>query len=78
MGDFNVHLLHYDTHTVTNDFANSLFPNNFLPCINQPTRISTNSSTLKDNTFTNLINANIVGGDILIQISEHCFSFLFC
>ena len=76
MGDFNVNLLNYDTHTATNDFANSLFSNNFLPCINQPTRISAHSSTLVDNIFTNLLNANIVSGNILTQISDHLPQFL--
>ena len=76
MGDFNINLLNYDTHTATNDFANSLFSNNFLPCINQPTRISAHSSTLIDNIFTNLINATIVSGNILTQISDHLPQFL--
>ena len=76
MGDFNVNLLNYDTHTATNDFANSLFSNNFLPCIDQPTRISTHSSTLIDNIFTNLLNPNIVSGNILTQTSDHLPQFL--
>ena len=76
MGDFNVNLLNYDTHTATNEFANSLFSNNFLPCINQPTRISAHSSTLIDNIFTNLLNANIVSGNILTQTSDDLPQFL--
>ena len=71
MGDFNVNLFNYDTHTATNEFANSLFSNNFFPCINQPARISAHSSTLIDNIFTNLLNANIVSGNILTHISDH-------
>ena len=63
-------------HTATIDFAISLSSNNFLPCINQPTRISAHSSTLIDNIFTNLLIANIVSGNVLTQISDHLPQFL--
>ena len=76
MGDFNVNLLHYDEHVPTNDFINNLFSNNFLPCINHPTRISEHSSTIIDNIFINLINANVTCGNILTQISDHLPQFL--
>ena len=71
MGDFNVNHLNYDTRTATNGCANSLFSNNSLPYINQPTRISAHSSTLLDNMFVDLLNATIVSGNILTQISDH-------
>lgn len=76
MGDFNVNLLHYDEHAPTNDFINNLFSCNFLPCINHPTRISEHSSTIIDNIFINLINANVICGNILTQISDHLPQFL--
>ena len=71
MGDCNINLLHYDEHAPTNDFINNLFSYNFLPCINHPTRISEHSSTIIDNIFINLINANVISGNILTQISDH-------
>ena len=76
MGDFNINLLHYNEHAPTNEFINNLFSYNFLPCISHPTRISENSSTIIDNTFINLINANIISGNILTQISDHLPQFL--
>ena len=56
LGDFNVNLLNYDSHTPTNDFVNTFFSKNFLPCINHPTRIYGQSSTILDNIFTNIID----------------------
>ena len=78
MGDFNVNHLNYDTRTATNGFANSLFSNNSLPYINQPTRISAHSSTLLDNMFVDLLNATIVSGNILMKISDHLPQLLIC
>jgi len=76
MGDFNIDLLHYDEHAPTNDFINNLFSYNFQPCINHPTRISEHSSTIIDNIFINLINANVISGNILTQISDHLPQFV--
>ena len=76
MGDFNVNLLNYDSHTPTNDFVNTFFSKNFLPCINHPTRIYGQSSTIIDNIFTNIIDSKIICGNILTNISEHFPQFL--
>ena len=42
MGDFNINILNYDSHTPTNDFINFLSVNNVLPCIHHPSRVSDN------------------------------------
>ena len=76
MGDFNVNLLNYASHTPTNDFVNVFFSKNFLPCINYPTRIYGQSSTIIDNIFTNMIDSKIICGNILTHISEHFPQFL--
>ena len=76
MGDFNISLLHYDEHAPTNDFVTNLFSYNFLLYINHPTRISELSSTIIHNIFINLINANVISGNILTQISDHLPQFL--
>ena len=76
MGDFNINSLNYDSHTPTFDFMNTLFSNNFLPCITHPTRISNNSATIIDNIFTNLTNSKITSGNILTHISDHFPQFL--
>ena len=76
MGDFNINLLNFNSHAPTNDFVNTFFSYNFLPCINHPTRISHISSTIIDNIFTNLTNSEITCGNILTQISDHFPQFL--
>ena len=76
MGDFNINLLNYDSHTPTFDFMNILLSNNCLPCITLPTRISNNSATIIDNIFTNLTNFKITSGNILTHISDHFPQFL--
>ena len=76
MGDFNINSLNYDSHTPTFDFMNTSLSNNFLPCIILPTRISNNSVTIIDNTFTNVTNSKITSGNILTHISDHFPQFL--
>ena len=46
MGDFNINLLNFDSHSPTTEFVNNLLSCNCLPCINHPTRISHSSSTV--------------------------------
>ena len=49
MGDFTSNSLNYDSHTPIFDFMNTLFSNNFVPCIIHPTIISNNSATIIKN-----------------------------
>ena len=53
LGDFNVDLLKYDQHNLTNDFLDTLATNFFLPNIFLPTRIGNTSKTLIDSIFSN-------------------------
>ena len=46
VGDFNVDLLKYEQHKVTNEFLDCLSPNVFLAYIIQPTRITSLQSLL--------------------------------
>ena len=55
LGDFNVDLLKYDHHAPTNEFLDSLSSHMFLPHIIQPTRVPSNSKTLIDNIFSNIL-----------------------
>ena len=75
MGDFNVHLLKYDKHHLTNEFLDSLSSNLFLPAILIPTRIVDSSKTLIDNIFFNHISHEIVSGNICASISDHLPQF---
>ena len=76
MGDFNINLLNYDSHIPSNDFINTFFSHNLLPCIHHPSRISESSKSIIDNIFTNSYHSNITSGNILTQITDHFPQFL--
>ena len=70
LGDVNINLLHYDSHTPTKDFVSLLLSQHFLPYIFHPTRISDQSSTIIDNIFSNVCNLDTKSGNILTQIVD--------
>ena len=76
MGDFNVNLLDFSSHTPTSDFVNNFFSHSLLPCIHHPTRVSEHRASIIDNIYTNATNANIVSGNILMQITDHFPQFM--
>ena len=53
MGDFNINLYNYCSHTETNDFINLIVCNYLLPHILHPTRVTGHSATIVDNIFSN-------------------------
>ncbi len=54
MGDFNLNLLNYDSHSLACEFLDGMYSNMFIPLITScPTRITAYTSTLIDNLFTN-------------------------
>ena len=71
MGDFNINLLDYASHTPTSNFINNFFSHSLLPCIHHPTRVSEYSASVIDNIYTNATNATITSGNILMQITDH-------
>ena len=75
MGDFNVDLLKYDTHSDTGNFYDLLSSHNFRPLILQPTRVTSKTSSLIDNIFINDVSCHSVGGNITSAISDHYFQF---
>ena len=75
MGDFNVNLLDYASHTPTSDFVKN-FSHSLLPCIHHPTRVSEHRASVIHNMYTNVTNANITSGNIVMQISDHFPQFL--
>ena len=76
LGDFNVNLLNYNSHTETTNYVNFLFSKQFLPYIVHPSRVSENSSTLIDNIFSNLSDNETVSGNNLTHITNHFPQFL--
>ena len=43
----------------------------FLPYIIQPTRVTSNSETIIDNIFSNIISTDIISGNLTATISDH-------
>ena len=76
LGDFNIDLLKYDSHTSTNEFLDSLSSNMVLPYILHPTRVTGHSKTLIDNIFSNHISKETICGNLTSTISDHLPQFL--
>ncbi len=76
LGDFNINLLNYDSHSATNDFVSLLLSHHYLPYITHPTRVSDHSSTIIDNIFSNICDLDTKSGNILTQIADHFPQFL--
>ena len=60
LGDFNVDLSKYEQHSPTDEFLDSLASSIFLPYIIQPARVTSNSKTITDNIFSNIISTDII------------------
>ena len=50
--------------------------NPLMPVISLPTRVTYNTTTLIDNIFTNVINPDIISGNLKVGISDHLPSFV--
>ena len=75
LGDFNVNLLNYNEHNETNEFLDFVASNSFIPLVLQPTRITSHSNTLIDNIFSNVIDPDIILGNLTATISDHLPQF---
>ena len=69
MGDFNLNLLNYESHSYTNDFTNFMVFHYLIQHILQPTRVT-------DNIFTNATDFEATSGNTLNQIAAHYAQFL--
>ena len=76
MGDFNLNLLSYDTHSETNDFINLMMTHHLLPHILHPARVIDHSATIIDNIFTNITESNSKSGNILCEVTDHYLQFI--
>ena len=63
MGDFNIDFLKYDTNNDSAPFLDMMYED-FLPYIFSPTRVTPRSQTLIDNIFSNIIEDEIISGNI--------------
>ena len=57
-------------------FLNSFTSNGLLPTILQPTRVTCSSATIIDNIFTNYFDYELLGGNLLLNISDPLSQFL--
>ena len=67
--------MNYNEHNQINEFLDSLAFNSFIPIILQPTRITSHSNTLIDNMFLNVIDPDIISGNLTANISDHLPQF---
>ena len=72
LGYFNVYLLNSHEHNETKEFLGSLASSSFIPLILQPT---SHSNTLIDNIFSNIIDPDIISGDLTATISNNVPQF---
>ena len=70
MGDFNIDLLKFNTHSTSENFLNVFGSFFFQPHILQPTRITDHSSTLIDNIFFNSIEHFTISGNIVYDFQK--------
>ena len=75
MGDFNLDLLHYETHNQSRDFFDKMFSASLKLHIAIPFRVAPQSKTLTDNIFTKFLDEDIVCGN-LASTSEYIAQFL--
>ena len=76
MGDFDINLLNYESHSDTNKVINSMVSQHLLPHILQPTRVTDHSATITDNIFTTATEYSPISGNILNQLADHFSQFL--
>ena len=73
--EFNVNLLNYNEHNQANEFLDSLASNSFILLILQATKITSHSNTLMGNIFSNVIDPDIISGNVTGTISDHLPQF---
>ena len=75
VGDYNINLLNYGSHSNTNEFINSKVSHYLLPHILQPTRVTDHSATIIQNIFTNATEYDTISGNILNRLADHFSQF---
>ena len=70
-GDFDINLLNYKDNNDTKHFTDMLFTLGFFYMIDEPTHISTQTTTLIDNIFTCIFDVSNEGGLPLTDMSHH-------
>ena len=76
MGDFNIAILKYDSNYDFLTFLDNMYENLLFPYIISPTRVTPRSRTIIDNIFSNIIEEDIISGNITTTISDHYIQFV--
>ena len=76
LGDFNVHLLHYESNNPIREFLDLMFSASLILQITVPTRLAVRSKTLIDNIFTNSVEESTISGNLECCIWNHLAQFL--
>lgn len=77
MGDFNINLLNFESHSNTNSFLDVMLENCLQPHIIPPTKFNDNQKyALIDNIFSNDIINHCTSGNLTAHISDHLPNFL--
>ena len=76
LGYFNIVLLNYDQHLITNQFLDSLSCHMLLPHIEQKKKKRNNPKTLIGNICSNVITPINISGNNTATISDHLPQFL--
>ena len=67
--------MNYNEHNQANEFLDSPASNSLIPLILQRTRITSHSTALIDNIFSNVIDPDIISGNLTATISDHLPQF---
>ena len=70
-GDYNIDLLKMNSNEDFSTFYENAISSGFVPKITLPTRICDTTSTLIDNTYTNVLDKNHASGILVRPISDH-------
>ena len=62
--------MNYNDYNQTNEFSDSHASNSFIPLVLQTPRITNHSNTLIDNIFSNVIDPDIISGNLTATISD--------
>ena len=75
LSDFNVNILNFAEHELTNTYLESMFSHGLLPVITRPTRIHHTSATLIDHIFESNHSGRHIAGIIVCSLSDHFPTF---
>ena len=72
MGDVNINLINHASHKNTLEYLDLIYSNGFIPVINRPTRVTSQTATLIDHILTNdFIGKSLYQGVLLTDITDH-------